>query len=134
MNYLATLIVRGEQEEIGIILELKRGIMMNRRLAILFLASVLLFLKANTALAFGFTGTIERIHYNSRVPGRNVCVRTTPTAPGTGWLCLYEQHLTKEINDLLREAYENGRTCSFFWDNTGAGGHASLDIVECYNP
>lgn len=106
---------------------------MIRKLFILALTSTLLFVGVHTALAVTHGGTIERLHYNSLVPGRNVCLKTVPTAPGTGWLCLYEQHLTKEINDLLREAYENGRTCGFSWSNTDQGGHAIIEVVECFN-
>jgi hypothetical protein len=108
---------------------------MNRRQVIFFLLIALVLWGSQTTLA-QFTqqhkdAVIERLHYNSLIPGRNVCVRTTPPAPGTGFLCLYEEHLTQEINDLLREAYIFGRICSFYWSSTDQSGHAMLDIVEC---
>ena len=106
---------------------------MNRKLIILPLALTLLSLGANTALAVTHTGTIERLHYNSTIPGREACVRTIPTAPGTGWLCLYEQHLSNQINDLMLKAYENGNTCRFVWFDIDTSGHAILELVECFN-
>jgi hypothetical protein len=107
---------------------------MNKRLVALTLTYVLFLLGANTALADTHSGTIERLHYNSNVPGRNVCVRTVPEAPGSGWICLYEKHLTEEINDLLRIAYERNKTCGFSWSSTDPAEAPGIDWVECYNP
>ena len=108
---------------------------MHKRQVIFVLFAALMLWGSQTALA-QFTqqhrdAVIERLHYNSLIPGRNVCVRTTPPAPGSGFLCVYEASLTQEINDLLRDAYITGKICNFFWTNTDPSGHAIVDIVEC---
>lgn len=88
------------------------------------LTGTLLLLGAHSALAAFHTGTIARIHYNPDYEGRNVCLITNPNI---GWLCLYEKHLTEEINDLLRDAYISGKTCGFEYDGS------TIRWAECYN-
>ena len=101
-----------------------------QKLLVLTLACVLV-LSAVPAMAASHTGTITLVHYNSLVPGRGVCVRTAPEGPGTGWFCLWDTHLYKEITDILRDAYTNSRACTLYWDAGDSHSHNLLNIVEC---
>ena len=105
--------------------------MKKKRVVLLFAFAVVL-LTGTAALAVSHTGVITEYHLGSTVPGRNVCVRTDPTAPGTGWICVWQSHLTKEIGDLLREAYSTGATCTYTWSTTDTHGHNLLDWVSCF--
>jgi putative cell wall-binding protein len=88
-------------------------------------------LSAVPAIAANHTGTVTLVHYNTTVPGRGVCVRTSPDGPGTGWFCLWDTYLYKEITDILRDAYINARTCTLNWDVGDPHGHNLLNLVQC---
>ena len=92
-----------------------------------------LVLTVTPTMAAQHTGTIERIHLNTTVSDRGVCVRTTPTGPGTGWFCLWEDtHLYQETTAVLRDAYTNFRACLFNWHTTDPHGHNLINLLECY--
>ena len=104
-----------------------------QKVTVLLLAFVLaLSVVPAMATQFNFTGKIAVAHYNSMEPGRGVCVRTTPTGPGTGWFCLWETTpLYTEITDILREAYINAKTCTLEWTTPDRTGNNQLNVVTC---
>ena len=78
------------------------------------------------------TGRVINYHLNGEVPGRGACVRTNPTLPGTGWGCIwYNDHLYKEYEALLLQAYVYGKTCTIRWSSTDVNGHGLVDLIEC---
>jgi hypothetical protein len=77
-------------------------------------------------------GTIVAYHLNPDVPARGPCVQTEPEAPTT-WICLYRTGtLYEETRELLRDANQLGRECTFEWTSTDADGWAVLRLLECF--
>ena len=102
-----------------------------KKATILALAFVLALSVVPGMAATGHTGTISLVHYNPHAAGRGVGVRTSPEGPGTGWFCLYTNHvLYTEIDALLRDAYLFSRSWSLVWDRTD--GHGQIfTLVQC---
>jgi hypothetical protein len=90
-------------------------------------AMLLLFSQAS----FAATGTIKLYHLNSDVIGRGACIQMNPALPGSGWACVWEGRLYKEFNDLFREAYFAGKTCTVTWSTLDMHGHGLVSVAQC---
>jgi hypothetical protein len=85
----------------------------------------------STSFAAQGVGKITTYHLNGNVAGRGACVQTTPALPGT-WGCVwYSNQLYKELNELLREAYFSGKTCTIAWNEDDYFGLHLISVVEC---
>src|SRR5690349_4299511 len=86
---------------------------------------------AATSLAVG-TGKVVTYHLNPTVAGRGSCIRTSPALTGNGWACVwYNNQLYRELNDLLRDAYINGRTCTVTNSSLDDFGNGIIGLAEC---
>ena len=94
-------------------------------------AAVLLF--SQTSFAASSTGKITVYHLNSDPPymGRGSCIQMNPTLPGSGWACVWQGRLYNEFNNLFREAYFQGRTCTVWWSTSDPTGNNLVDIAQC---
>jgi hypothetical protein len=86
---------------------------------------------SETSFAGSGTGKITLYDLNSSVPGRGACVLTTPALPNTGYACVESPGLFKELDELLLQAYLNGKTCSIFWFTTDVDGYFIITDVNC---
>jgi hypothetical protein len=83
-------------------------------------------------IAAGATGVITVYHLNNTIQGRGSCIRMSPALPETGWACVWKHHdLYKELNDLFREGYFSGKTCSVSWSTNDIHGHHLVEIAQC---
>jgi hypothetical protein len=90
-----------------------------------------IFIQGNVAPS-AITGQVTQYQLNSDIPGRGSCFRTIPALPGPGWVCIwYHNHLYRALNNLLRDAYISGKTCTIDWTKTDAGGLGIIDFPEC---
>lgn len=95
------------------------------------IAGALLAPPAATSFADG-TGRVVTYHLNATVAGRGSCVRTNPALSGNGWACVwYNNQLYRELNDLLRDAYINGKTCTIIDSSTDDFGNGIISLAEC---
>jgi hypothetical protein len=92
-------------------------------------ASSVLMSETSSAQQSG-TGKITSYDLNWEVPGRGACVMTTPAWPNTGWACIESPGLYKELNELLLQAYINGKTCTIRWNTTDNFGY--FIIIEAF--
>jgi hypothetical protein len=92
-------------------------------------AAVLYF--SQTSFAENYYGKITLYHLNSNIPGRGPCIRMDPALPGSGLACVWDGRLFKEINDLVREAFFTGKTCTLTLSTTDKDGNHLLDIIQC---
>lgn len=85
-----------------------------------------------TSFAGGGTGKVVTYHLNAVVAGRGSCIRTSPPLSGNGWGCVwYNNQLYREMNDLLRDAYVAGKTCTIVISTLDDNGNGIIDLAEC---
>jgi hypothetical protein len=97
--------------------------------AILCSTAVLLF--SQTAFAASHSGKITLYHLNNNIMGRGSCIQMNPGLPDTGWACVWEGRLYREFNDLFREAYSTGKTCTVSWSTNDKDGYHLVDVAQC---
>lgn len=103
------------------------------KLSITVFISGLLMLTSGVATAASNTGKITLVHLNATVGGRDMCVKMLPALPGLGWACIYNNNLLRtQTTTLLREAYEQKKNCSIFWNSNGFDGLPAIVVAECF--
>ena len=86
---------------------------------------------SNSSLAASGTGKVVVYHLNGTIPGRGACIQTSPGLSG-GYACVwYYTQLYKSFEDILLQAYINGKTCLINWDETDSHGYGIIDLVQC---
>ncbi len=53
-----------------------------------------------------------------------------PALPGV-WACVWQGRLYNEFNDLFREAYFQGRTCTVWWSTNDPNGLHLVELAQC---
>src|SRR5258706_14226368 len=78
------------------------------------------------------TGKISVYHLNSDFKGRGSCIQMNPALPGNViWACVWQGHLYNEFNNLFREAYFQGRTCTVWWSTHDPNQLLLVELAQC---
>ena len=94
---------------------------------------------SGAAMAAQATGVVNVYHVNLAAGGgRTGCVQFVGAGLPNGWGCLYRVGTsalsnlnTQFINDLLRKAADDTKTCQVFWDVLDSNGFARILAAEC---
>src|SRR5260370_11349937 len=76
------------------------------------------------------TGKISVYHLNSDFKGRGSCIQMNPALAAT-WACVWEGRLYNEFNNLFREAYVHGRTCTVWWSTNDPNALNLVELAQC---
>src|SRR5215813_6272399 len=98
------------------------AITMKSKRFVLLLAMTIVSLISSRAFALEHLGYVTLFHLSNYASDqRGACIRMLPEMPDTGWACVWQDnHLYKEITDLLLKAAEGGSglICKVHWNES----------------
>lgn len=95
-------------------------------------AAAVTMLFSQTCFATMATGKVTVYYLNSNLPNRGSCIQMSPAIPGADpYVCVEHQILFNETNDLFRDAYNLGKTCTVVFSTLDGAGHNIVDIAQC---
>jgi len=104
------------------------------KLSITLFISSLLLLTCGVANAGSNTGKITHVNFNGSTVyagKRDMCIQMLP-ALASGYACLYNTNFMRtQIATMLREAFEQKKTCTVAWSSNGFDTLPAIEAIEC---
>jgi len=97
--------------------------------------SGILILTSGIASAAVYDGKITVVDFDGNPANagkRDICIQMLPALPST-WACLYNTNFMRpQLSTMLREAYEQKKSCQVYSFNNGFDGYPAIQTVICY--